>query len=202
MLNQVSDPNAALVLREFHHRFANTLTIVSATLRCDLVSFDNPRLRRVIAQHERQVLDFAKLFRYLAMGASEQEMSSEAYFKPFIEVLARSVLSPLGTRCEVFIADGLLPAKKCEQLALIITELVMNAAKYAFRDRRDGTVRIEICRDQDLWFCSVSDDGGGMSRNSKGLGSKIVDALLAILGGEITTYSKKSGTQVLVSFPS
>src|SRR5580698_8001029 len=30
MLNQVSDPATALVLREFHHRFANTLTIVSA----------------------------------------------------------------------------------------------------------------------------------------------------------------------------
>jgi two-component sensor histidine kinase len=201
VLSLEPDPAAALVLREFHHRVANAFTIVSATLRSDLRGLDNPQLRNILAQHERQILDFGRLFRFLAMGVSEQDLSSESYFRPFIEVLASSVLTPIGARCEVFIADGLLPAEKCERLALVITELVMNAAKYAFRGKLDGIVRIVIYHDDDVWLCSVSDNGSGLTYRSKGLGSQIVDALLEVLGGRMAIHSGKSGTQVLVSFP-
>jgi two-component sensor histidine kinase len=195
------DPSAALVLREFHHRVANTFTVLSASLRRDLSSFEDPRLRDVLAHHEQQIVNFGVLFRFLAIGASQEALSSEAHFRPFIEALARSVLTPIGARCEAFITDDSVPAVHCERMALIITELVMNAAKYAFQDCPAGTVRIGIREDKGIWLCSVSDNGMGMMYRPKGIGSQIIDALVRTMGGRMIIRSGRWGTQVLVLFP-
>ena len=199
MLGQ--DPSAALVLREFHHRVANTLTAFSASLRRDLSSFSDPRLRDILARHERQIVNFGTLFHFLAVGARQETLSSEAHFRPFIEILAKSILTPVGARCEAFVTDDVLPAPLCERMALIITELVMNAAKYAFQGRSGGTVQIAIRENGGSWLCSVSDNGVGVMYRTKGLGSQIVDELVRTLGGTITVRSGRWGTQVLVSFP-
>ena len=199
MLNH--DSSAALVMREFHHRVANTLTVFSASLRRDLSSFDDPRLQDILARHEQQIVNFGSLFHFLAVGARQEALSSEAHFRPFIEVLAKSILAPVGARCEALITDDVLPAAHCERMALIITELVTNAAKYAFQNRPGGMVRIAIREDRGVWLCSVSDDGAGMMYRPKGLGSQILDALVSTLGGRVTVRSGRWGTQVLVSFP-
>ena len=199
MLGQ--DSSAALVMREFHHRVANTLTVFSASLRRDLSSFDDPRLRDVLARHEQQIVNFGSLFHFLAVGARQEALSSEAHFRPFIEVLAKSILAPVGAQCEAFLTDDVLPAEHCERMALIITELVTNAAKYAFQNRPGGRVQIAIREDNGVWLCSVSDNGAGMLYRPKGIGSQIVDALVHTLGGRVTIRSGRWGTQVMVSFP-
>lgn len=195
------DPSAALILREFHHRVANTLTVISASLRRDLSSFHDPQLRDILTRHEHQILNFGALFRFLAVGTHQESLSSEAHFRPFIEVLAKSILTPIGARCEAVITDDYLPGAHCERLTLIITELVMNAAKYAFQACPAGTVRIVIREDRGIWLCSVSDNGLGMLYRTKGLGSQIVDALVHTMGGRMIIRSSKRGTQVLVVFP-
>ena len=195
------DPSAALVLREFHHRVANTLTVFSASLRRDLLPFTDPRLRDILARQERQIMNFGALFHFLAIGARQESLSSEVHFRPFIEILAESILAPAGARCEAFITDETLPAVLCERMALIITELVMNAAKYAFPDRAGGIVQVAIREENGAWLCSVSDNGIGVMYREAGLGSQIVDALVRTLGGKMTMRSGRWGTQVLVSFP-
>jgi two-component sensor histidine kinase len=196
-----SDPSADLVLREFHHRVANALSLFSASLRRDLSSFNDPRLRDILTHHERKMLNFGTLLHFLAVGARHDVVSSEAHFRPFIEVLTESILAPVGARCEAFIADDLLPASHCERMALVITELVMSAAKHAFPDGAGGRVQIAIRRENGTWLCSVSDDGIGVMYRVTGLGSRIVDALVQTLGGRISVRSGRWGTQVLVSFP-
>ena len=146
-------------------------------------------------------MNFGALFRFLSIGARQEALSSEAHFRPFIEVLAKSILAPIGARCEVFITDDSLPAAHCERMALIITELVMNAAKYAFQDYPAGTVKILIREDKGLWLCSVSDNGPGMMYRPKGFGSQIIDALVRTMGGRMIIRSGRWGTQVLVLFP-
>ena len=80
-----------------------------------------------------------------------------------------------------------------------------NGRRHYAKPRRleasDGIVRIVIYREGQVWACSVSDNGIGLTDKSNGLGSRIVDALLIILGGTLAIQSGKTGTHVLVSFP-
>jgi two-component sensor histidine kinase len=84
-----------------------------------------------------------------------------------------------------------------------VTELVMNAAKHAFPNRFRGRIHVEVyAPDGMAWCCTVRDNGCGI-RNAAGggAGSRIVDALVQMLDGQIAVDSGTEGTTVTVRFP-
>ena len=89
-------------------------------------------------------------------------------------------------------------------LGLIVTELVINALKYAFPDWKEFaavTVRYEE-KDGD-WQLSVSDNGVGMTHNGEasekgGLGTSIVNALAHQLDAQIQAKSGPEGMTVSI----
>jgi two-component sensor histidine kinase len=66
-----------------------------------------------------------------------------------------------GCKLHFNTADGIkLHADRAIPLALIVHELVTNAAKYAFADRSDGQIWVEVDQlDQKTAFVSVRGDG-------------------------------------------
>ncbi|PMZ30230.1 histidine kinase, partial [Pseudomonas sp. GW247-3R2A] len=71
-------------------------------------------------------------------------ISVEAFFEGLCGALSEAVLEPAGVRCEASIESGELPAWQCHRLALMLTELVTNAAKHAFPDKNGALIRIEV----------------------------------------------------------
>jgi two-component sensor histidine kinase len=97
--------------------------------------------------------------------------------------------------------QGRLPIDVCERLGLIIVELVINASKYAFADRKNSVVRIDMIRSGRNWRCIVSDNGVGMDGAGRSTGLSIVDALVRSLKGRLIIRSGASGTCVCVVLP-
>jgi len=87
-------------------------------------------------------------------------------------------------------------------LALIVTELVINALKHAFPDDRMGRIQVDYCARGADWTLSVGDDGVGFSSHpgdtKPGLGTSIVQALAKQLGADVDVASKTSGTKVAI----
>ena len=85
-------------------------------------------------------------------------------------------------------------------LGLIVTELVINALKHAFPDGAGGTIKVSYFSSTTGWRLAVADDGAGMSQVEvvprSGLGTSIVGALCAQLGGKLVITSGPSGTEV------
>lgn len=194
------DHTSALLLREFQHRIANTLTILNATLRLEFAGFADPNLKVALGRCEKQIIAAAELNRFFVGGGLTNEITTTGYFESLCAHLSRSVLAPLGLKCEVSVEEGVLPAKKCEFLGLTITELVMNAAKHAFPTDSRGCVRIHILFRDGYWSCTVSDNGVGMWKDVRGAGSRIVDGLVDALGARLAVRSGANGTAVSVAF--
>ena len=116
--------------------------------------------------------------------------------------LNRDFAEPVGVRCEVEVDNGELPGEHCQLLGLVIAELVTNAAKHAFRERKNGLVRVELIRKADAWLCVVSDgNGDAVSAGPPGLGLRIVEQLTRALGGHCAGTSGQYGTCVAVTCP-
>jgi two-component sensor histidine kinase len=133
-----------MVMREFQHRVANTLAILSASLRTELATFNVPGLNDALRRHEAQIVAVADLHRFFSHCFENVEIPADHYFQPLCAVLSRSILAPLGLHCEVSVGKTPMCANECEFLGLAVSELVLNAAKYAFSERRSGCVRVEI----------------------------------------------------------
>jgi two-component sensor histidine kinase len=188
-----------LLLREMHHRHANTLMVLSSLLRREFGLTSSPDVRASLERFEARIVAFGNLHRSLIVGAEYDWVSVGSYVEHLCQVLSEAILKPLGVRCEVFADAGVSTGDWCERLGLVIAELVTNAAKHAFQGRNNGLVRVELINGNESWICVVSDNGLGTGMASFGGGSKILRQLVRTLGGDLAVKSAPDGTSVVVT---
>lgn len=195
------DALVSLLLREFQHRVANSLTILHISLQHQFARITDPSARNVIQTHATQIRSIARLHHFLGGSTNSSSISTEAYFETLCATLTDSFLAPLGLHCEILVDDDVLEADTCVRLGLIVTELVVNAAKHAFPSRANGCVRVELSHQAAQWSCTVSDNGIGSPRIRPGSGSQIVDALITLINGELSVRAGANGTAISIVFP-
>ncbi|RVD64442.1 sensor histidine kinase, partial [Mesorhizobium sp. M7A.F.Ca.ET.027.03.2.1] len=103
----------------------------------------------------------------------------------------------------VMAEGGRIDSQRAVSLGLIVTELVLNAIKYAFPKKRTGA-RIQVSYETagSDWKLTVSDNGVGKIANdvpATGLGTAIVEALVKQLEARVEIISDIDGTSVSVT---
>ena len=188
-----------LLLREMHHRMANTLTLLTTVLREELRPVATPATRDSLSRCEARIVAFGKLNRMLTVGTGKALIAVRKYIEELCRALSEALLRPIGVRCEVCVSDGAMPSENCERLGLVIAELVTNAAKHAFAGRDDGVVRIDVTNERDHWLCMVSDNGAGIKMSACNAGSRILEKLARSIGGRLTIRTGAQGTSVMIA---
>ena len=131
-------------------------------------------------------------------------MEFKRYLQQLCEDLSRLLLEE-ETDCTITVeaAEVEIPTAFAIPLAFILNELITNSAKYA---KSDITVRLETSPIIGHSL-SVSDDGPGLPEGfdparSKGLGMKIIAALVKQIGGalRIAPGDEGHGTRFTIKF--
>ena len=190
-----------LVLRESHHRMKNTLTLLGASVRRDFGRAGARDMSVAVDRLERRIVAFGRLYQLLSDNDDLSEVAVEPFFERLCGALSEAVLQPAGIRCEAAIESGTLPAWRCHRLALMMTELVTNAAKHAFSNRSDAMIRVEMENREGYWFCTVADNGVGATGPLKGAGSRILEGLARSLGAGLQGEARQGGTRVSIAMP-
>lgn len=96
-----------------------------------------------------------------------------------------------------------VPAAIQISLALMVNELVTNAFKHAFPDRRGGRIHVELRRvDESDAELVVADDGVGFDKSAErtGSGFSLLDRMARQIGGSLSLESD-TGMKARVRFP-
>ncbi|MET4385474.1 two-component sensor histidine kinase [Bradyrhizobium sp. F1.4.3] len=190
-----------LVLRESHHRMKNTLTLLGASVRRDFTRAGIGDLSVAVDRLERRIVAFGRLYQLLSDNDDLSTIPVEAFFGSLCGAISEAVLEPAGVRCEASIENGMLPAWQCHRLALMLTELVTNAAKHAFPNKNGALIRIDIANHEGCWFCTVVDNGVGATRPPQGAGSRILEGLARSIGARMQGEAGQGGTRVTIAMP-
>lgn len=172
-------------IREIHHRVKNNLQTVAALLRLQARRMDVPEARAALDEAVRRVGSIALVHETLSQGFEET-----VAFDDIADRLLRSVLDVGGpqVRAERIGSFGLLPAEVATPLAMVLTELVQNAAEHAFPGGA-GRVTVAVNRIRERVRMRVSDDGTGLPADfdpTRSLGLSIVSTLVeSELGGTL-----------------
>lgn len=187
-------------IREIHHRVKNNLQTVAALLRLQARRMEVPEARAALEEAVRRVGSIALVHETLSQGFDES-----VAFDDIADRLLRSVLDVGGpqVRAERIGSFGLLPAEVATPLAMVLTELVQNAAEHAFPDGA-GRVTVAVNRIRERVRMRVSDDGVGLPGDfdaGRSLGLSIVSALVeGELGGMLDFESRPGrGASVTIS---
>lgn len=192
-------------IREIHHRVKNNLQTVAALLRLQARRMEAPEARAALEEAVRRVGSIALVHETLSRRFDES-----VAFDEIADRLLRTVLDVGGpqVRVERVGTFGLLPAEVATPLAMVLTELVQNAAEHGFPEQaqqgRAGRVTVAVNRIRDRVRMRVSDDGVGLPADfdpARSLGLSIVSTLVeAELGGTLTFESRPGrGTTVTIA---
>ena len=193
-----------MLLAEMGHRVANSLQIVASILMLKARSVLSDETRGHLEDAHRRVMSVASLQQHLKASGIGEHVEVGAYLVTLCETLTGSMIGESSRVNMKVDADvGTVPSEQAVSIGLIVTELVINALKYAFPNgSKAGTVIVAYKVDGDNWTLSVADDGAGIQakpiKKLAGLGTTLVKALAQQLDGEVKTVSSARGTRVSV----
>lgn len=186
------------LLQEVHHRVKNNLQIIISLLRLQADETEDEVLQRVLTESENRVRAISSVHEMLYQNESLRHIDTQSYF----ESLCDDIKSSYGTEYHINVAIDAQPSlsmDKAVYCGLIVNELVTNAYKHAFTDKK-GTIAITLHHDKGFTLV-VGDDGNGIQSHAKeSLGTLLVKTLVKKqLKGTMKTDTSQ-GTQYTINF--
>ncbi len=192
-----------VMLQEVRHRVANSLQIIASVLLQTARKTGSDETRSHLKDAHNRVMSIAALERQLA-GSGEGQVELRAYFTSLCDSIGASMIADHDQISLIVTGErGSVDARISVSLGLIVTELVINALKHAFPDRRQGRITVACEFQGPNWVLAVVDNGVGMPTDKAtlqtGLGTNIVLALAKQLHAQVEITSAAPGTRVTVS---
>lgn len=201
-------------IREIHHRVKNNLQTIASLLRLQGRRLESVEAKQAILESERRIRSIALVHETLSRDAGDVVDFGEIVRPLVREVEASLAMPDVEVHFDVEGDPGDLPGEKATSLAVVVNELIQNAADHAFPHADDdgaergvdGHVLVRLHRDPGELRIQVIDDGIGLPSgfsidDTDGLGLQIVRALVTSeLGGTIDARTT-DGATVELSIP-
>jgi PAS domain S-box-containing protein len=194
-----------ILLKEIHHRVKNNMQVISSLLSLQARLMKDPEGREAIRESQNRVMSIALVHEKLYQSKNLARIHYDEYLRRIGENLLQSYGIPAGKiRLDIHAEDLVLPISKAIPISLIINEMLSNALKYAFPDKRTGTITIDFKRAGDHYTLVVKDDGIGLParivlESIDTLGLQLVNSLVAQIQGTLS-LQRENGTEYRMEF--
>ncbi|MER2536349.1 MAG: histidine kinase dimerization/phosphoacceptor domain -containing protein [Rhizobiaceae bacterium] len=188
------------LLGEINHRVQNSLQLVSSFLGMQLREIDEPKGKDAIEEARRRIAAVSLVHRRLYRSDQIDVIDAARYIDELLDDLVASIGSDWKAHISRDLAPALIANDKAIKLGLVLTELVINANKYAY-DGAAGPLRISLSENSGMLRLTVADAGKGRKVGGKGFGSRLIDALVGQLEGSLEFSDNMPGTKAALSVP-
>jgi len=194
------------LLREMRHRIANSLQIIASILLLKAGSVSSEETKNELRAAHQRVMSVASVQSHLHASEGIEAIEMGPYLAKLSAGLAASMVGPKpDIKIATEASEGTLPSSHAVSVGLIVTELIMNAIKYAFPNaHKTPRIRVTFEKARQDWKLTVADNGVGRQdvegdETSTGLGTALIGALAKQLGAQITETSTSKGLAVAVT---
>ena len=195
-----------VLLKEVHHRVKNNLQVISSILNLQRSYISDPETDDVFREIQNRIKSMSFIHESLYNTENFAALNFEEYLKNLIQNLQYSYQKK-ANRVEIDIsAPGVqLSLDQSIPCGLIINELVSNAFKYAFEERKKGKLVVSMKEKAKFVELLVADNGVGFPENldfskTDTLGLQLVSSLVEQLDGTIEKQNKTKGTCFFIRF--
>jgi two-component sensor histidine kinase len=195
-----------VLLQEMEHRVGNSLQIIAAIIlmKSRMVTSEETRLQ--LQDAHKRVMSVAAVQKYLHATGTAGPVEMAPYLTQLCDSLKTSMIGDYRpTTLKVTSDAGTVTSREAVSLGLIVTELILNALKHAFKnDSDDRRIAVGFAIAGTNWKLSVVDNGigapvGVFAQAKSGLGTSIVNALAQQLEARVDVKSGRQGTSVSVT---
>lgn len=188
------------LIGEVNHRVQNSLQLVSSFLALQGRASDDPALHAAIDEARRRLSAVSLVHRRLYRADQLEAVDAARYADELLTDLVSSMGQDWGAHLVRDLQPVMLPTDRAVGLGLVLTELVINANKYAYAGAA-GPLRITLIEDRNTFRLLVEDEGGGRVGSRRGFGTRMMDALVGQLGGTLDYEDANPGTRAVLVAP-
>jgi PAS domain S-box-containing protein len=176
-----------LLFAELNHRIKNNMQMLHALLSAGRRETASEEARAALDDAAARVASMAAAQTVLYRSNNVTRFSSQEFMDSICAGAATAIGDGVAITCDSSAGD--LGNDTAVPLALILNELITNAAKYALDADGRGAIRVALAEEEDgLLALTVEDDGPGFAlqdvrRRSSGLG--LVAGLARQIGGTL-----------------
>ncbi|WP_265529624.1 GAF domain-containing protein [Sphingomicrobium marinum] len=196
-----------ILLHEVNHRVKNSLQVVTSLLTLQARKADDANLEKSLQEARNRVAVIAAMHQRLYATSDHDHVDFGDYLADLAEEAMQSMSSSEHIELRTAIDRGIvMNLRQAVPLALVVSELITNAIKYAYPPEKGGEVFIGLDNKGDHVALCIKDDGVGLPdgfdpAKSDGLGMKIVTSLLRQVRGELSLPQRPEGAQFDIKIP-
>jgi two-component sensor histidine kinase/CheY-like chemotaxis protein len=196
---------AEAMLREVNHRVGNSLQLVSTFMSLQLRHLSDEGARNAVKEAQARIEAVAHVHRRLYTSGDMTTVAMDEYLAGLVDELASSLAPDAGSPLLVLDAEPMrVTTDQAVSLGVVVTELVTNAVKYAYKPGQGGEIRVFLKAAADnRAILSVEDDGPGMGdgkAKGTGLGGKIIGAMASGLRSAVLVDPAHKGVRAHLTF--
>jgi two-component sensor histidine kinase len=195
-----------VLLKEVHHRVKNNLQIISSLLDMSKRRAKHPETIDLLSEAHAKIFTMSLIHTQLYQSDRFDEINMGKYIRDLTTQLAQFHCGDRNISLQINSPEIYLSVTQAIPCAFIINELILNAFKYAFTDKKTGTIEITLQKlDADKICLNIKDDGVGIPKevdidNTETLGIKLVRNLVfKQLKGDFKINTDR-GTEIDIEF--
>jgi two-component sensor histidine kinase len=193
------------LIKEMNHRVKNSLALVASMLRLQAREDSDPTFAQQLEEATLRVGAIARVHEQLYQSSDVERFDVGRY----IEAICKD-LSASFAQCEIDVQAQpgiVISADRAISSALIVTELVSNAAKHAYDGHAVGRVWVNVAATGvDSFSIAVRDEGEGLPEGlqfgkTKGLGARMIRSLAEQLNASLEVLARDPGAEFILTAP-
>jgi two-component sensor histidine kinase len=193
-----------VLMQEINHRVKNSLQLVGSMFNLQAGASKDPALKQALHEAYGRVTAIARVHERLYRNAEVGSVDLSGY----LDDVCRDLQAVTGDNAIEFVAGEpiRISTDRAVLVALLVGELVTNAAKHAYTASAPGPIFVHIAGTSGASVrISVRDAGKGLPNDAdlrhEGLGMKMIDAFVKQSGATLDIRRPAVGTEFLVEVP-
>lgn len=193
-----------LLMKEVDHRVQNSLQLVSAFLSMQARAAGPGDVAASLNEAQSRLSAVALVHRRLYRDDQIESIDLSRYLGELVDDLRSSLGAEWAAHMHTDLSPVLIPTDRAVSVGLVLTELVINATKYAYGGA-PGPIEIALGQHRRRFQLVVADQGKGVAdgrtSTSGGFGSRMMDAVVQRIDGDIDLADNGPGTRATLTAP-
>jgi len=194
-----------VLLKEVHHRVKNNLQVISSILNLQSSYVKDKKSLDLLLESQNRIKSMAFVHESLYQTKDFSNINFSSYVENICSNLVHSYSNPDNPpELEMDLDSIQLNLDTAIPCGLIINELISNALKYAFKEKTNGKLMVQVKLTNNKLRIVIADNGRGLPpdidfRNTESLGLQLVVTLVEQINGKISLETKK-GSKFTIEF--
>ena len=186
------------LIKEVHHRVKNNLQMISSLLNMQNRRSESIESSEILTTTKARVHSIGLIHEHLYKHDDLSKVSLKEYVDDLVGMLLRTFRN---TKKKIKINENIedlsLDIDAAVSIGLILTELITNSLKYAFKDCEDPELSIHCNQQHKFVVLKVGDNGSGFKGQPEGFGWSVIRSTIENIGGSYEINSNQ-GFHVII----